>query len=54
MNPSDILMKFYRLDERVRVNVQVIKDSPYIRQELKDRTRGLIYDIKTGKLTQVV
>lgn len=43
---------WHRLEERVRVNVQLIKDSPHIRQELKDRTRGFVYDIKTGKLTE--
>ncbi|CAN8102297.1 unnamed protein product [Discula destructiva] len=40
------------LEERVQQNVKMVKESPYIRDELKARTRGLIYDIKTGKLTE--
>lgn len=31
--------------------LQLIKDCPLVRQELnKDRTRGFVYDIKTGQL----
>lgn len=41
------------LEERVRENVKTIKESPHIREELKARTKGLIYDIKTGKLTEL-
>lgn len=40
------------LEERVRQNVKLVKESPHIRKELKERTKGLIYDIKTGKLTE--
>lgn len=47
-----MLTMMCRLEERVRNNVQLIKDSPHIRQELKDRTRGFVYDIKTGRLTE--
>lgn len=42
----------HRLEERVRSNLQLIQDCPLIRQELKDRTRGFVYDIKTGQLTE--
>lgn len=42
-----------RLEERVRENIKIIKESPHIREELKARTKGLIYDIKTGKLTEL-
>ncbi|KAH8773592.1 hypothetical protein F5883DRAFT_641578 [Diaporthe sp. PMI_573] len=41
------------LEQRVRDNVKLIKDSPFIREELKARTKGLIYDIKTGALTEL-
>ncbi|ROW07229.1 hypothetical protein VMCG_03778 [Cytospora schulzeri] len=41
------------LEQRVRENVKLIKTSPFIRKELKDRTKGLIYDLKTGKLTEI-
>ncbi|KAL1855280.1 hypothetical protein Daus18300_011186 [Diaporthe australafricana] len=40
------------LEQRVRENVKLIKDSPFVREELKARTKGLIYDIKTGVLTE--
>ena len=43
----------HRIEQRVRENVKLIKDSPFVRNELKARTRGLIYDIKTGLLTQL-
>ncbi|KAK2608052.1 hypothetical protein N8I77_006688 [Diaporthe amygdali] len=42
-----------QLQQRVRDNVKLIKDSPFVREELKARTKGLIYDIKTGVLTEV-
>lgn len=45
--------KHRRLEQRVRDNVKLIKDSPFVREELKARTKGLIYDIKTGVLTEV-
>jgi carbonic anhydrase len=45
--------KHRRLEQRVRDNVKLIKDSPFIREELKARTKGLIYDIKTGALTEL-
>ncbi|KAJ4390627.1 hypothetical protein N0V93_004224 [Gnomoniopsis smithogilvyi] len=41
------------LEDRVRQNVKLIKESPHIRDELKERTKGLIYDIKTGKLAEL-
>ena len=47
--PAD---KHHRLEQRVRDNVKLIKDSPFVREELKARTKGLVYDIKTGVLTE--
>lgn len=47
------LISYDSLEERIRQNVKIIKESPYIREELKARTKGLIYDIKTGKLTEL-
>lgn len=38
--------RYYRLEQRVRDNVKLIKDSPFVREELKARTKGLIYNIK--------
>ncbi|KAL2286139.1 hypothetical protein FJTKL_07353 [Diaporthe vaccinii] len=42
-----------KLEQRVRDNVKLIQDSPFVREELKARTKGLIYDIKTGVLTEL-
>ncbi|KAK7736341.1 hypothetical protein SLS63_003318 [Diaporthe eres] len=42
-----------KLEQRVRDNVKLIKDSPFVREELKAHTKGLIYDIKTGVLTEL-
>lgn len=41
------------LEERVGHNVELVKNSPHIREELKARTKGLVYDIKTGKLREL-
>ncbi|ORY68290.1 carbonic anhydrase [Pseudomassariella vexata] len=45
---------FTSVEDQVRRNVKFIKDSPFIRDELKARTQGLAYDIKTGVVTRVV
>ncbi|KAG6360906.1 hypothetical protein INS49_011974 [Diaporthe citri] len=42
-----------KLEQRVCDNVKLVKDSPFVREELKARTKGLIYDIKTGVLTEL-
>ncbi|TRX94647.1 hypothetical protein FHL15_004419 [Xylaria flabelliformis] len=34
-------------------DVEFVKSSPYIRKELRDNVSGLLYDIKTGKLTKI-
>jgi carbonic anhydrase len=41
------------LEQSVRDDVQLVKGSPLMRKELADRTRGFIYDIKTGRLNPV-
>ncbi|KAI1127225.1 carbonic anhydrase [Nemania abortiva] len=40
--------------ERTKLDVELIKSSPLIRKELRDTVSGLLYDIKTGKLTKIV
>ncbi|KAI8946643.1 carbonic anhydrase [Xylaria longipes] len=40
--------------EGVKLDVELIKSSPIIRKELRDTATGLLYDIKTGKLTKIV
>lgn len=34
-------------------DIAVLKASPLVRQELKDVTRGFVYDIETGLLQEV-
>lgn len=53
VTPKLLTNKYHRLEQRVRDNVKLIKDSPFVREELKARTKGLIYDIKTGVLTEL-
>jgi carbonic anhydrase len=33
--------------------VQLVKSSPLVRKELADRTRGFVFDIKTGKVNAI-
>ncbi|KAI0435279.1 carbonic anhydrase [Xylaria sp. FL1042] len=40
--------------ERTRQDVELIKNSPIIRKELRETTTGLLFDITTGKLTKIV
>lgn len=42
-----------RLEESVREDLRFLSAQPLIRQELIDNAKGYIYDIKTGKLTQI-
>ncbi|RFU26706.1 hypothetical protein B7463_g9630, partial [Scytalidium lignicola] len=41
------------IEQSVRDDVALLKNSPFIRKELAGRTRGFVYDIKTGLLTPV-
>ncbi|KAI1750606.1 carbonic anhydrase [Xylaria castorea] len=40
--------------EGVKFDVELIKSSPFLRKGLRDTVSGLLYDIKTGKLTKIV
>ncbi|TGJ75888.1 hypothetical protein E0Z10_g10945 [Xylaria hypoxylon] len=40
--------------ERTRKDVELIRNSPIIRKELRETTSGLLIDITTGKLTKIV
>ncbi|KAJ8121167.1 hypothetical protein ONZ43_g2314 [Nemania bipapillata] len=40
--------------KRTQQDVEIIKSSPLIRKELRDTATGLLYDIKTGKVTKIV
>lgn len=39
--------------ESIKVDLKLLKDSPYIREELKARTAGFCYDIRTGLLSPI-
>ncbi|KAI3320659.1 carbonic anhydrase [Xylariaceae sp. AK1471] len=40
--------------QKTREDVKLLKSSPLIRKELRDTVSGLLYDIKTGKVTKIV
>ena len=41
------------IEQQVRHNVQLVKSSPFVREGLKSKTKGFIFDLKTGKLNSV-
>jgi carbonic anhydrase len=43
----------FRLEQSVQEDIDLVKASPLIRKELADRTRGFVYDIKTGEVKPV-
>lgn len=43
-----------RLEESVREDLHLLKEQKFVRQELRDNAKGYVYDIKTGKLKEVV
>jgi carbonic anhydrase len=52
IRPPFALEAFPNLDDDVRQSVARIKASPFITR--KDRIRGFVYDVKTGRLREVV
>ncbi|RWA14532.1 hypothetical protein EKO27_g560 [Xylaria grammica] len=40
--------------QRTRKDVELIRNSPIIRKELRETASGLLFDITTGKLTKVI
>lgn len=42
------------VEQSVRDDIALVKNSKLVRQELKDGTRGFVYDIDTGLLTEVL
>lgn len=46
------MLKEVELRATCPVHDQLMKDSPHIRENLKARTRRLVYGIKTGKITE--
>ncbi|KAJ2992006.1 hypothetical protein NUW58_g2316 [Xylaria curta] len=49
-----VLETTHDIVERTRKDVELIKNSPVIRKELRETASGLLFDITTGKLTRVV
>ncbi|KAH8807833.1 carbonic anhydrase-domain-containing protein [Xylogone sp. PMI_703] len=41
------------LEESIREYLKFLKSQPLIKQEIKDKVKGYVYDIKTGKLNPV-
>jgi carbonic anhydrase len=52
IRPPFALEAFPNLDDDVRQSIARIKASPFIPR--KDRIRGFVYDVKTGRLREVV
>ncbi|KAL4982510.1 carbonic anhydrase [Aspergillus falconensis] len=44
---------FEDLERSVQEDVQLVKRSPLVRKELAERTRGFVYDLKTGVVKPV-
>ncbi len=51
IRPPFALEAFSNLEDDVRQSIARIKASPFVPR--KDRVRGFIYDVKTGRLTEV-
>ena len=51
IRPSFALEAFPELEEDVRQSIRRIKASPFIPK--KDKIRGFVYDVKTGKLNEI-
>ncbi|GAM35989.1 hypothetical protein TCE0_018f04737 [Talaromyces pinophilus] len=48
-----ILPGFEDLERSVQEDVQLVRHSSLVRKELADRTRGFVYDLKTGEVRPV-
>lgn len=51
MRPAFALEAFSNLEEETRQNINRIKASPFVPR--KDKVRGFVYDVKTGRLREV-
>ena len=41
------------VEQSVKDDLAILSASPYVRKEVVERAVGFVFDIKTGKLTQV-
>ena len=51
IRPAFALEAFSNLEDDVRQSIGRIKASPFVPK--KDRVRGFVYDVKTGRLSEV-
>src|SRR3989442_4488689 len=51
IRPPFALQAFFKLEDHVRQSIARIKASPFVPK--KDRVRGFVYDVKTGRLNEV-
>jgi carbonic anhydrase len=52
MEPKPI-RAFDSLEQSLKDDVAWIKSHPYMRKELAENTFGLLYDLKTGEVTEI-
>ena len=43
----------FRIEESVKADIKFVKESPYIRKELRDSAQGFMFDIKTGEVKKI-
>lgn len=48
-----IYWRLHSLEKSVREDLDFLKSQVLIKQEIKDRAKGYVYDIKTGRLIAV-
>lgn len=42
------------VEHSVRDDVEFLKGSPLLREELKKNIQGFVFDVKTGKLEEII
>jgi carbonic anhydrase len=45
--------EFRSVKQSLKDDLSFLKSSPYIREELKPRVRGFLYDIKSGSIEEL-
>jgi carbonic anhydrase len=41
------------LEQSVKANIKFVKESPFIRKELRDSAQGFIFDVKSGEVKKI-
>lgn len=47
-------MTLNSVEHSVKDDVEFLKGSPLLREELKQNIQGFVFDIKTGKLKEII